>query len=186
MNKNSLELHLQTICKENPEYTSLISTWNLNKKTCTESLKTVVASYPHFSMHDVAHAEAVVTKIEMLLGERVYKLSPTDTWLLLHAAYAHDLGMVLKWEDVESAWQDDKFPRFLNSMKQSPDNQLSKAANVVLSILEGTERSIQTGNLLQLSQYVTLLNAAYFRKYHSKLSRQYIDLWEDGLKIDSC
>lgn len=184
MNKNSLELHLQTICKENPEYTSLISTWNLNKKTCTESLKTVVASYPHFSMHDVAHAEAVVTKIEMLLGERVYKLSPTDTWLLLHAAYAHDLGMVLKWEDVESAWKDDKFPRFLNSMKQSSDNQLCKAANVVLSILEGTERSIQTENLLQLSQYVTLLNAAYFRKYHSKLSRQYIDLWEDGLKID--
>ena len=72
-----LESHLEQLCKNYPEYTSLLSTWKLNKETCTDALKTVVASYPHFSLHDISHSEAVITKIEMLLGDRVEKLSPT-------------------------------------------------------------------------------------------------------------
>lgn len=184
MKKNSLELHLQTLCIENPEYTSLLSTWNLNKKTCIDALKTVVASYPHFSMHDVTHAEAVVTKIEMLLGDRVYKLSPTDTWLILHAAYAHDLGMVLKWEDIEKVWGGEKFSRFLEATKDSVDGQISKAAHVICSVRDGNISGTKVIDPLQMSRFVTLLNAAYFRKYHSEISRKYIDLWEDGLKID--
>ena len=184
MVKNSLELHLQTICNENPEYVSLLSTWNLNKKTCVDALKTVVASYPHYSMHDVSHAEAVVTKIEMLLGERIQTLSPTDTWLILHAAYAHDLGMVLKWEDIEKIWKDGKFSRFLDSMINSSDGQLSTAAKTIQAALSGSKDNDVRTDPLQMSRHVTLLNAAYFRKYHSELSRRYIDLWEDGLKID--
>lgn len=183
--KNSLELHLQALCNENSEYVSLLSTWNLNKRTCVDALKTVVTSYPHFSMHDASHAEAVVTKIEMLLGDRVHKLSPTDTWLILHAAYAHDLGMVLKWEDLEKIWSDGKFRRFIKTIADSTDGQLSKAAKTVQSVLqqdsEGNKMSIDP---LQMSKHVTLLNAAYFRKYHSEISRKYIDLWESGLKID--
>ena len=123
-----LESHLEQLCKNYPEYTSLLSTWKLNKETCTDALKTVVASYPHFSLHDISHSEAVITKIEMLLGDRVEKLSPTDTWLILHAAYAHDLGMVLKWEDIEKIWKEPKFERFLKSSIDSLDADLSKAA----------------------------------------------------------
>lgn len=184
MEKNSLELHLHTLCGENQEYTNLLSTWNLNKKTCVDALKTVVASYPHFSMHDVTHAEAVVTKIEMLLGDRVNKLSPTDTWLILHAAYAHDLGMVLKWEDIEKVWKEDRFSQFLDTTKDSADTQLSKAACAICSARDGNTENPKVIDPLQMSKYVTLLNAAYFRKYHSEISRKYIDLWEDGLKID--
>lgn len=184
MEKNSLELHLLNICNVNPEYTSLLSTWNLNKKTCIDALKTVIASYPHFSMHDVTHAEAVVTKIEMLLGDRVNKLSPTDTWLILHAAYAHDLGMVLKWEDIEKVWKEEKFSHFLDATKDSADGQLSKAAHIISSARDENADGSKVIDPLQMSKCVTLLNAAYFRKYHSEISRKYIDLWEEGLKID--
>lgn len=177
-----LESHLEQLCKNYPEYTSLLSTWKLNKETCTDALKTVVASYPHFSLHDISHSEAVITKIEMLLGDRVEKLSPTDTWLILHAAYAHDLGMVLKWEDIEKIWKEPKFERFLKSSIDSLDTDLSRAAKSIKALLNCS------GNVcfdpLKISRNVTLINAAYFRKYHSEISRKYIDLWEKGLGVD--
>lgn len=177
-----LESHLAQLCNNYPEYTSLLSTWKLNKETCTDALKTVVASYPHFSLHDISHSEAVITKIEMLLGDRVEKLSPTDTWLILHAAYAHDLGMVLKWEDIEKIWKEPKFERFLKSSIDSLDTDLSKAAKNIDALLN-CSRSVSF-DPLKISRSVTLINAAYFRKYHSEISRKYIDLWEKGLGVD--
>lgn len=182
MIRYSLEKHLEQLCKEHPEYVSLVSTWNLNKATCADALKTVVASYPHFSLHDVSHAEAVITKIEMLLGDRVEKLSPTDTWLILHAAYAHDLGMVLKWEDIEKIWKEPKFTQFLQHSMESLDTEICKAAKNISALLNHTDNICF--DPLKISRDVTLINAAYFRKYHSEISRKYIDLWENGLGID--
>ena len=115
MNEYKLDAHLNTLCREHTEYANLYSTWSLNKHICTEILKSVVIHYPHFSMHDVSHAEAIVSKIEMILGNRVQNLSPTDTWLLLHAAYAHDLGMALRWEQIQSIWESSEFQDFLSS-----------------------------------------------------------------------
>ena len=97
MRKYKLTQHLKELCEQNPEYANLYSTWNLNQKTCSDLLKNVVLHYPHFSLHDASHAEAVLSKMEMVLGDRIQNLSPTDTWLLLHTAYAHDLGMGWCW-----------------------------------------------------------------------------------------
>jgi len=182
MTNYSLEGHLKQLCETHPAYTSLLSTWNLSKIACADALKTVVTSYPHFSLHDISHAEAVITKIEMLLGDRVEKLSPTDTWLILHAAYAHDLGMVLKWEDIEKIWKEPEFARFLRKSTESLDMDLQKAARSIDALLRCTEGACF--DPLKISRYVTLVNAAYFRKYHSDISRKYIDLWEEGLGID--
>lgn len=78
MYEYKLEAHLGTLCAQYPRYINLNSTWTLNKRTCSDLLKSVVIRYPHFSMHDASHAEAVVSKMEMLLGSRIQKLSPTD------------------------------------------------------------------------------------------------------------
>lgn len=182
MTNYSLESHLKQLCETYPEYTSLLSTWNLSKMACVDALKTVVTSYPHFSLHDISHSEAVITKIEMLLGDRVEKLSPTDTWLILHAAYAHDLGMVLKWEDIEKIWKEPKFAQFLQKSMDSLDVDLQKAAKSIDALLRCANGACF--DPLKISRHVTLINAAYFRKYHSEISRKYIDLWEDGLGID--
>lgn len=75
-----LEQHLTEICKENPTYINLLSVWNINKKMCQDALSTVVINYPHYTRHDVSHCEAIITNIEMLLGEEAIRLlSPTDT-----------------------------------------------------------------------------------------------------------
>lgn len=91
-----LERHLAEVCN-NEAYANLLSVWNINKKMCHDVLSTVVMNYPHYTKHDITHCEAIITSIEMLLGEEAIRvLSPTDTWLLLHAAYLHDLGMVIE------------------------------------------------------------------------------------------
>lgn len=97
MDEHNLDRHLKAYCDMHEEYQNLYATWSLNRKSCSEILKNVLLRYPHYSLHDASHAEAILSKIEMLLGDRIEQLSPTDTWLVLHAAYAHDLGMVVQW-----------------------------------------------------------------------------------------
>lgn len=176
-----LDRHLKDWCDNHTEYENLYATWSLNKKTCTETLKNVVVNYPHFSMHDASHSEAVIAKMEMLLGERVDKLSPTDTWLLLHAAYTHDLGMILTWDDVQKIWPTTEFQAFLTSLLQSEDQDLRRAAQYVQS--NEAHKDDLTWPL-EMYHSVTLINAAYFRSKHATISRTYMDRLGASLKVD--
>lgn len=182
MYEYKLDTYLKNCCSEHPEYMNLYSTWNLNKRTCSNSLKTVVINYPHFSMHDASHSEAILSKIEMLLGKRILNLSPTDTWLLLHAAYTHDLGMVLKWDEIEKEWETPKFQNYLLSLTNAVDNELRSAAIFIRNLKEHDDDPFLWP--LKTHRYVNLINAAYFRGQHSQMSRKYIDILGSDLAID--
>lgn len=171
MNAYKLDEHLKCLCDQHKRFENLYSTWTLNKKTCSELLKDVVIQYPHFSMHDASHAEAVIAKMEMLLGERVQTLSPTDTWLLLHAAYAHDLGMVVQWKDIEARWKDENFQDELARLETLQDEDLRKAVQFVRS---AHDLKVENTWPLQASKYVRLINAALFRGRHAQMSQEYI------------
>ena len=171
MNAYKLDEHLKCLCDQHKRYENLYSTWTLNKKTCSELLKDVVIQYPHFSMHDASHAEAVIAKMEMLLGERVQNLSPTDTWLLLHAAYAHDLGMVVQWKDIEDRWKDENFQDELARLETLQDEDLRKAVQFVRAT---HDLKVENTWPLQASKYVRLINAALFRGRHAQMSQEYI------------
>lgn len=181
MNVYKLEEHLKCLCDQYKRYENLYSTWTLNKKTCSELLKDVVIQYPHFSMHDASHAEAVIAKMEMLLGDRVQTLSPTDTWLLLNAAYAHDLGMVVQWKDIEARWQDENFQDELSHLETLQDEDLRKAVQFIRSA-----HDLQKENTwpLQAGKYVRLINAALFRGKHAQMSQEYINPPTVELKLD--
>ena len=181
MNEYKLDAHLNALCREHTEYANLYSTWSLNKHICTEILKSVVIHYPHFSMHDVSHAEAVVSKIEMILGNRIQNLSPTDTWLLLHAAYAHDLGMALRWEHIQSIWESSEFQDFLSSLNNSPDKEIREAAIFIRDIGNANTASSWP---LKAHRYVSLINAQYFRTHHARLSNTYIQTTAADLGLD--
>ena len=171
MDAYKLDEHLKYLCDQHKRYENLYSTWTLNKKTCSELLKDVVIQYPHFSMHDASHAEAVIAKMEMLLGDRVRTLSPTDTWLLLHAAYAHDLGMVVQWKDIEARWKDENFQDELARLETLQDEDLRKAVQFVRS---AHDLKVENTWPLQASKYVRLINAALFRGRHAQMSQEYI------------
>ena len=181
MNEYKLDAHLNALCREHPEYTSLYSTWSLNRNACADKLKSVVVHYPHFSMHDASHAETVVSKIEMLLGDRIQQLSPTDTWLLLHAAYAHDLGMVIRWEQIKMVWESPEFQEFLAALANSPDRELRDAAAFIQDPDNPGDASLWP---LRTHRYVNLINAEYFRSRHAQMSKAYIHTTPADLRLD--
>ena len=165
MTEYKLESYLNALCMEHPQYEDLQATWTLNKRTCSDILKGILIQYPHFSMHDASHAEAVIAKMEMILGERIFRLSPTDVWLLLHTAYAHDLGMVILWEEITKLWNQPEFQDFLNALDLSLDSELREAAEFV----KKKSNDVTNISAWPLTAYrcVNLINAAYFRGQHA-------------------
>lgn len=176
-----LETHLQRVCQESVQYEDLWATWVLNKRACSDALKEVVLRYPHFSMHDASHAEAVTAKIEMILGNRIAALSPTDTWLLLHAAYAHDLGMVVLWDEITELWEKAEFQTYLKSLQSSHEIGLRRAADFLLK-----KENIAKVSSWPLETYrsVGLVISTYFRGRHAQMSKSYIQTSMAGLELD--
>lgn len=181
MRKYKLTQHLKELCEQNPEYTNLYSTWNLNQRTCSDILKNVVLHYPHFSLHDASHAEAVLSKMEMVLGDRIQNLSPTDTWLLLHTAYAHDLGMVLEWERIETKWKERDFQDWLTDQEKSQDGDLRKA---IAFIRKAHDLGEEADWPLEARRCVSLIDEALFRGKHAQMSKEYIEFVRPELGLD--
>lgn len=171
-----LETHLRAICNESKEYEDLWSTWNLNKCSCIKAFVSIKKNYSHYTEHGASHAEAVTTNIELLLGEaRIKRLSPTDTWLLLHGAYLHDIGMALIWDKVEDEWRTKAFRDYIKRLQTSLDEDLRKAANCILEIEHAPARQQPEKSWpLQVGRYVTLITADYYRSKHGILSKEYI------------
>lgn len=181
MYEYNLETHLSELARLYPQFTNLYSTWTLNKRTCAELLKSVILRYPHYSLHDSSHAEAVVSKIEMLLGDRIKTLSPTDTWLLLNAAYSHDLGMLVKWSEIEEVWDKPEFQHFISSLKTAADEELRSAA----FFFQDRDNFLNCKNWpLVTYRYVSLINASYFRSHHAEFSKEYIDSFGSKFNLD--
>lgn len=181
-----LEQHLVEICNANATYTNLLSVWNINKKMCQDALTTVVMNYPHYTRHDVSHCEAIITNIEMLLGEEAIRsLSPTDTWLLLHAAYLHDIGMVIECKRIEDNWASKAFQDYLHEMENSGDEALAQNAKFINSFGKTWNRSEPVlAWPVKVRYAVTLLIADYYRRRHAEDSRSYMEDIGDSFHID--
>lgn len=181
MEEYRLEDHLKECSEKYPRYENLYATWNLNKETCINALKSVSINYTHFSEHDASHSQTIIDKIEMLLGDRIRNLSPTDTWLILHAAYTHDLGMLLKMKDLEEAWKSEEFKEFLEQERNGIDEDLKEAIEAIYNLRES---KMDYYDSLKIYRYVNLINQCYFRRKHSNISEQYLTSLGENLKID--
>ena len=170
-----LEQHLNEMCSSDPTYTNLLSTWNINKKACQDALSTVVMSYPHYTKHDISHCEAVITAIEKLLGEETIRtLSPTDTWLLLQAAYLHDIGMVIECKRIEENWKTEEFQEYLHESEESSDKSLAESAKYINSFRNASTEEDVLSWPVNVRYAVTLLIADYYRRRHAKDSDLYV------------
>lgn len=170
----SIEEQLQKISNENSEYRELFATWNLNKKTLEPILSAIIKDYPHYSFHDHSHSESILLNIERLLGnDNIEQLSPTDLWLLLHVAYLHDFGMVILDTKIHDFWLTSDFQYFLKEQSESSDEDIKKAANIILN----SDKLKEEYNIswpLEIKGAVTLLISTYCRWQHSDFSKDYI------------
>ena len=181
-----LEQHLTEICNIDAAYADLLSVWNINKKMCQDVLSTVVMNYPHYTKHDISHCETIITSIEMLLGENTIKnLSPTDTWLLLHAAYLHDIGMVIECKRIEENWETKEFQDYLHDLENSIDDSLAQNAQFINSLGEKLGKSENVISWPVRVRYaVTLIIADYYRRQHAEDSNSYIKDMGSAFHID--
>ena len=79
----------------------LYSLYELLKKRLEEELRTTRNVFTNYSLHDASHSRSIIHVIERFLGEdRIRLLTPTDTFMLLISAYAHDYGMAQSYSRI--------------------------------------------------------------------------------------
>jgi len=94
--------HLKDWAEKDAIYKPLESQWTFDERLIAKALQNVSVYFPHYSRHDESHSRQILVHIERLLGpDNIAKLSPTDTWLLLEAAYLHDIGMIISDEQLK-------------------------------------------------------------------------------------
>jgi hypothetical protein len=121
--------HLKAKSDEHGALRTLVSQWDFDVKLIPKALQAVGNLFPHYSRHDESHSRQILVNIERLLGESVSLLTATDTWLILEAAYWHDIGMVVPKEDIIKELQSEDFKDFIASLRQSPHHDLFRFAS---------------------------------------------------------
>lgn len=181
----TLEQHLKNFTMyENKtiRHDILWTTWCQNKRWLTHLLEYTLSSFPTYSLHDASHAESVIHNMELVLGpDRIDQLSATDTFMLLHVAYVHDIGMCITEEDKEKIIKEPKFSEMVNEALESIDPKIKNFANRLLStapnetaLLSMTAEERMEA-CLEINQAVTHFLSEYRRKEHGEISKKRLE-----------
>lgn len=162
----TLEKHLKNYAEYEENARRLLESFHIIREKIITSLKPIVAIFPHYSDHSHEHSENVITAIEKVLGEeRISRLSPGDTWMLLVCSYMHDIGMIIQWKELVADWPTPGFQAHIQSYKESTDRELRDAA------LHVTSPNFFNENVswpAQIYRDVILIASEYYRKKHSE------------------
>lgn len=174
----TLEKQLVFFQDIDPVYHHLYTTWQTAKDDLTKILRNIVLVFPHYSLHDASHAETIVHRIEAVLGEeRIAKLHPTEIWLFLMSAYTHDLGMLVRDEELHDLWQSEAFRDYLQSLLN--EDKLSDLQDYARLVLQHNAVGAHTKHFhedwpVDVKWAVSVLSADYFRRYHPERSEKII------------
>ncbi len=122
--------HLKKKTEEDSNTRILMSQWEFDEKLVGKSLENVGSYYPHFSSHNESHSQQILVNIERLLGSNIDKLTATDTWLILEAAYWHDIGMLFNADEVQKVFEEDDFKEYVESLANDNTQDLHEFAKV--------------------------------------------------------
>lgn len=120
--------HLRLKSEEHSHLRLLQAQWNFDEELIPKALQSVAAIFPHYSRHDASHSRQILINIERLLGDKVTTLSATDTWLLLEAAYWHDIGMIVTSTDIEVDLNCIEFQQYVNQIASQNGHELQDFA----------------------------------------------------------
>ena len=109
--------------------------WKIAKSYLPQVLDTISHIFPHYSLHNSTHSEAIINNIIRILGtDSINKLSVVDLWLILAAAYYHDCGMAVSGSDKEKMFEGGSdFVKFVEDKQHdllSPMNQYAVLFNI--------------------------------------------------------
>lgn len=103
--------------------------WKADKIEYIGKLETIKYEFINYSLHDQTHSQAILQNIYEWLGkDRAAKLSVGDLWLLLEAAYSHDIGMATTYIDLEKLWKDEEMiQELINEINLTGDKEVIEA-----------------------------------------------------------
>ena len=178
----TLESRLRQYAEQDREQYSLLwSNWEQNRKRCEELLSNVQDKFIYYSSHSAKHSQRVIGNIEKLLGpKRIKLLSATDLWLLLHAAYMHDIGMVISFREYQEAWSSEEFGAYLKRSAKSRNEDLRNAAHFLLERLKTKhgkpEQEVPQDYPVRVRAASAVLISEYFRPQHADRIAYYLNL----------
>jgi hypothetical protein len=126
------EAALKARCDGDSDVAPLAAQWEFDKRLYANALATTAQVFQHYSRHDSSHSHTILVQLSRVMGEeRIELLSATDLWLILEAAYSHDIGMVVPDDEARRHWVSPDFRRFLDEKLRGSDPDLRRAAELV-------------------------------------------------------
>ena len=165
-----LEQRLNECSAEDGALAPLSAQWGFDKRLISKALQSVGNLFPHYSRHDESHSRQILINIERILGpSRISQMSGTDVWLLLEAAYLHDIGMVVTQQEKELDWKSPEFRSFVASQRFAFDGSLPED---LVACLDDPMRSLAKSEdpLGQIAKISQLLAEFYRRKHADRAS----------------
>lgn len=151
--------------------------WKFAKSYMPKVLDTISQVFPHYSLHNSTHSEAIINNIVRIIGkESIKKLSVVDLWLLLAAAYYHDCGMVVSGEDkMELFKEGSEFVKYVDEMQRDTSSSMNQYA--VLFDIKDDKIFFKNEQLTQVSyEAARFLLAGFVRNKHAERSGNRIEL----------
>ena len=142
--------------------------WQVAKDYVPQVLNTISQVFPHYSLHDRTHSETIIYNIGRVVGiTTLEKMSSIDLWMILSAAYYHDMGMAVFSNEKISSFQDKDFIAFLKTCQSEESSPLHDYA-ICFEIKE--EKVYYKNDYLSAKNYdaARFLLAEYFRKKHGE------------------
>ena len=133
--------HLIDCAEKDVIHKPLEAQWAFDERLIAKALQTVGTYFPHYSRHDESHSRQILVHIERLLGEEnIAQLTATDTWLLLEAAYLHDIGMVISDEQLTKDF--DQIKKHVEKTRHTANGDTLKLMDALLASKEKTASAI--------------------------------------------
>jgi len=178
--------HLANCAENDAVYEPLKAQWTFDEKLIAKALQNVGTYFPHYSRHDESHSRQILVHIERLLGENIAKLTATDTWLLLEAAYNHDIGMVVTDEQLNKDFPDIK--NHVEKTKHSAHGDTLTIMNALLSSKTSDASWVfTTANVtpVQANKILREIIADFYRTKHPERSNHIIHNPMDEIGLNS-
>lgn len=177
----SLEKHFKEVCEQHPHLKLLESQWRFDQELISKALQNVSAIFPHYSRHDASHSRQILVNIERMLGDKVQYLTASDTWLIMEAAYNHDIGMVITHKQIKDM-DTPEFAGFVKDIIAEPEHELYKFAKK----WQKEKATLPQGKDAHIffNQYIQLL-AEWYRKKHPINSAKIVNNPYDEIGLDS-
>lgn len=176
--------HLRKKGAEHSALAMLVNQWGFDEKLIPKALQNVGNLFPHYSRHDESHSKQILINIERLLGESLQLLTATDTWLLLEAAYWHDIGMVVPRKDMIDALEDKNFHLYLDSIRSAPHHDLHSFCTK-FSLSDMSRCFSGAGTPIEALDKFRQLMAEWFRRGHPQRAQAIVNSPWDSAGISS-